>query len=233
MRVGIAEVSRNYFAGWCGDCEPVRFRLDGARGGEVDVADVAGGGGCLFVSSFCIRSLCGHSINTGILPPPGRSQLMRPPPACLHKSTKKISYIVAGLRHRALTLGPSLSSPVPALPVHSCPPSSSLNSSQPSLCAFSSYSSSSYSSPVRSALLQPRLPANRRAFLPLIPTSVGARNSKIAAGSRSSPNNCAMEVFRAVRFPPVAAGEAGVVVALWRWLWRCGSGMECGYGVVG
>jgi hypothetical protein len=165
----------------------------------------------LFVSSCCIRPLCGHSTNTGILPPPGRSQPMRPPPACLHKSTKKISYIVAGLRLRAITLGPSLSSPVPALPVHSYPPSSSLNSSQPSLCASSSYSSSS---PVRSALLQPRLPAKRRAFLPLIPTSVGARNSKIAAGSRSSPNNCAMEVFRAVRFPPVAAGEAGVVVAL-------------------
>jgi hypothetical protein len=42
IRVGAGEVSRTYFVGGCGDCDSVRFRLDRARAGGVDVA---GGGG--------------------------------------------------------------------------------------------------------------------------------------------------------------------------------------------
>jgi hypothetical protein len=114
---------------------------------------------CFLISS---RPLCGHGINTSISPPPGRSQLMRPPPARLHKSTKEIRYIVARASTPRPHLGPSPSSSAPALrplPAHSYPPSSSLCDPHPGS-----------SSSIRSALCRP-----------LIPTSVVARNSRIAA----------------------------------------------------
>jgi hypothetical protein len=70
------------------------------------------------ISSCCIRPLCGHGIlNTGVSPSPGRSQLMRPLRTLpIHKSTKKIRYIIAWASAPCphLETDPFLSRPRPA-----------------------------------------------------------------------------------------------------------------------
>jgi hypothetical protein len=139
------------------------------------------------------------------LPPPGRDQLMRPPESRPLKTTenKKTQTEQIGPRRRALSLEPSpfllRSRPRPA---HTQPPS-----------ALRSSSLSPDSSPPDSSSL------NR---LPLRPIFVVARNSRIAAVYRSSPNSCAIEVFLDVRFPPVALPIARHIVICWSLQrWQC------------
>jgi hypothetical protein len=181
----------------------------------------------ILIFSYCIRPLCGHGIYTGILPPPGRSQLMRPRPPPLLGSTKEIRYIIPGPRLHALAVRPSPSSPVPRPPAR--PRSPILP--RPRF-------PNPLSAPVRHPLPRHyRRPSflhkssstiNRR--LPLTPTSVVARNSKIAAVHRSSPKSLVMVVF--VRFLPVALPIARHMVACWSFhrrqcLKRCSRVFDC------
>jgi hypothetical protein len=130
-------------------------------------------------------------------PPPGRGQLMRLPylllPERPHKNKHKHKNKTTKLQNprRVQDHDPGLYAP----PGHSSPVI------VPALrCASPSRSSS------LSVSLHPRSPppGSSSLSLPRMPTSVVAKNSRMAAVQRSSPNSWAIEVLRGVRFPSVA-----------------------------
>jgi hypothetical protein len=135
------------------------------------------------------------------LPPLGRSQLMRPPPARPHKNTKEIRYIVA----RASTLRPYLGT-VPFLPRPR--PACALLSSLVLAQLFPALVLRLF------VILVSRILVSRQK--PSLPVS----ESQELQNSRSYPNSCAMEVFRSVRFPPVALPMARHIMAWWSLHWR-------------
>jgi hypothetical protein len=64
IRVGVGEVSRICFAGWCGDCDPMRVRLAGACGGGAGLSVTGGGGGVVAArvsSPIFLRAVCSSS----------------------------------------------------------------------------------------------------------------------------------------------------------------------------
>jgi hypothetical protein len=124
--------------------------------------------------------------------PPGRDQLMRPPVLASMEKTKEIRY--PGLRLRADAVGPSpfLRRPRSARTLLSA-------------LALAPLALRLVFRPFRSVILFIVLARLHMPSLPLLtPTSVVHRRSMMAALHLSSPNSCAIEVFRAVRFPSVA-----------------------------
>jgi hypothetical protein len=93
----------------------------------------------------------------------------------------------------------------------SYPPTSSHHSPQASLCASPLSSSSVHSAPPSSPSSSPT--SKRRPLPRLTPASVLLMKSRMAAVHLSSPNSCAIEVFRAVRFLPVAFFTSCYMVA--------------------
>jgi hypothetical protein len=85
---------------------------------------------CLFVSSYCVRPLCGHGIyiHDPVSPPPGRDQLMRLPHPLpirpLEKTKAKTKTIInPGLDSAPSSWDHPRSTPVPALPAPRSPTS--------------------------------------------------------------------------------------------------------------